>query len=134
MRAKPKPRPCKVIGIKIFEDTDADILDWWESIEMGERSDALRDVIRFALGHAVRGTKRVEVPELKGLRDDTLWIRDAINAMPNYLEQLIAQAITRLPRDVSATLPSSPTVLINEPALSNSESSRRTQRLKRATW
>jgi hypothetical protein len=47
-------RRYRMITFKVFEDTDSDILDWWESIDEGERSDALRDLIRGYLGKQPR--------------------------------------------------------------------------------
>ena len=41
IRKKPK-RPHRLIAFKAFEDTDRDILDWWEGIEEGQRSETIR--------------------------------------------------------------------------------------------
>ena len=43
---KTKRREHKLIAFKAYYDTDEDILDWWEGIEEGERSDVIRDMIR----------------------------------------------------------------------------------------
>ncbi len=81
----------KLIAFKAYHDTDADILDWWESIEEGERSETIRDLIRGFLGMQPKRRKSpiIDLPELLEVRQDTLWIRDALNDMPAYLERVI---------------------------------------------
>jgi hypothetical protein len=39
-KRKKQKRQHKTLSFKAFEDTDQDILDWWEGIEEGQRSDA----------------------------------------------------------------------------------------------
>ena len=132
-KQRPKKRQYKLINFKVFYDTDADILDWWEGIEAGERSDAIRDLIRERLGLAPkRKPKLLDLPELLEVRRDTLWIRDALNEMPAYLERVM--------QHIAATQASagqaraSPPVQQHEPALSDADAERRTRRMRRATW
>ena len=76
-----KKRNFKLINFKAYYDTDQDILDWWEGIEEGERSDEMRDLIREQLG-VRRQPKRgeiIDLPDLMEVRRDTLWIKDALN-------------------------------------------------------
>ncbi|MDX2136545.1 MAG: hypothetical protein SF123_00495, partial [Chloroflexota bacterium] len=75
-KRKTSKRRYRMITFKVFEDTDSDILDWWEGIDEGERSDALRDLIRGYLGKQPRKNKLLTIPELLEVRQDTLWIRD----------------------------------------------------------
>ena len=131
--AKRRKRAYRMITFKVFYDTDEDILDWWESIEAGERSDAIRDLIRERLGLAPkRKPKLLDLPELLEVRRDTLWIRDALNEMPAYLERVM--------QHIAATQASagqaraSPPVQQHEPALSDADAERRTRRMRRATW
>jgi hypothetical protein len=49
-KRKTSKRRYRMITFKAFEDTDSDILDWWEGIDDGERSNALRDLIWGYLG------------------------------------------------------------------------------------
>lgn len=128
-----KKRTYKMINFKVYFDTDADILDWWEGIEAGERSDAIRDLIRERLGLAPkRKPKLLDLPELLEVRRDTLWIRDALNEMPAYLERVM--------QHIAATQASagharaSPPAQHHEPALSDADAERRTRRMRRATW
>ena len=74
----------KLIAFKAYYDTDEDILDWWENIEEGERSDAMRELIREQLGIPLKKRKSpiIDLPELMEVRRDTLWIRDALNDIP----------------------------------------------------
>ena len=89
-KRRPKKRNYRTITFKVYYDTDEDILDWWEGIEAGERSDAIRDLIRERLGQQPqrRAGKISDLPELMEVRRDTLWIRDALNEMPAYLERV----------------------------------------------
>ena len=86
-KRKKHKRQFKVITFKVFYDTDEDILDWWEGIETGERSETLRDLIRDrAVGRQRPNQKRIPGPEamplmdLAKVRDDTTWIREALHA------------------------------------------------------
>src|SRR4051794_2945844 len=90
-KRKTTKRQYRMITFKVFEDSDGDILDWWEAIDEGERSDAVRDLIRGYLGQQPRIRKLLTIPELLEVRQDTLWIRDALNEMPGYLERLVQQ-------------------------------------------
>ena len=139
VKRKTSKRRYQMITFKVFEDTDSDILDWWEGIDEGERSDALRDLIRGYLGKQPRKNKVLTIPELLEVRQDTLWIRDALNEIPGYLERLVqhvaangAAGITLQP---VARSPTNGDVLPpTEPALSDNDSERRTRRMKRSQW
>jgi hypothetical protein len=139
-KRKPKKRTYRTITFKVFYDTDEDILDWWEGIEVGERSDAIRDVIREQIGlQPQRKAKVIDLPELLEVRRDTLWIRDALNDMPAYLERVIQHVASNTvvqPMTVGQHPPrASPQAAIqDEPALTDDDAERRTKRMKRATW
>lgn len=124
-----KKRNYRMINFKVYYDTDQDILDWWEGIEAGERSDTVRDLIRDQLGSVRRKPKApmIDLPELLEVRRDTLWIRDALNDMPAYFERMIQQ-VASIP--VSVGQPPARA----SPALSDDAAQRRTQRMKKATW
>lgn len=136
---KKSKRAFKLIAFKAYYDTDEDILNWWENIEEGERSDAMRELIREQLGiqHKPRKAAIIDLPELMEVRRDTLWIKDALNDMPAYLERVIQHVAANVqPIAVGQTLPrASPQVVEqDDPALTDAESERRTRRMKRATW
>jgi hypothetical protein len=136
-KRKTAKRRHRMITFKVFEDTDGDILDWWESNDERERSDSLRDVIRVSLGKQPRPHKLLTIPELLEVRQDTLWIRDALNDMPAFLERVIQQvAANAQPLDGGQTQPRASPVTVPEsgPVLTDVESQRRTQRMRRATW
>ena len=136
-KRKPKKRSYRTITFKVFYDTDSDILDWWEGIEAGERSDAIRDLIREQLGkQPQRGTgKIIDLPELMEVRRDTLWIKDALNDMPAYLERVIQHVAATAQVSVGHPARASPEVVAkDEPALTDAETQRRTRRMKGATW
>ena len=132
-KRKKSKRRYRMITLKVFEDTDSDILNWWEGIEEGERSDVLRDVIRGYLGQQPRRNKVLTIPELLEVRQDTLWIRDALNEMPNYLERLaqhIAGSTVMQAAVVGQQIPSASP----EPALTDIDAERRAKRMRKATW
>lgn len=136
-RRKPK-RNYRMIAFKVYYDTDQDILDWWDTIEEGEKSDEIRDLIREYLDENPAPKRRVlEIPELTEVRRDTIWIKDALNDMPAYLERIM-QDVARnwQPMIVSQTQAraSPQEVRSNDPALTDSESQRRTRRMRNATW
>jgi len=136
-KRRPKKRNYRTITFKVYYDTDEDILDWWEGIEAGERSDAIRDLIREQLGQQPqRGTgKIIDLPELMEVRRDTLWIKDALNDMPAYLERVIQHVATTAQVSVGHPARASPEVVAkDEPALTDAETQRRTRRMKGATW
>lgn len=136
-KRKTSKRRYRMITFKVFEDTDSDILDWWEGIDEGERSDALRDLIRGYLGKQPRRNKLLTIPELLEVRQDTLWIRDALNDMPAYLERVIQHVATNVqPVAVGQHPPrASPEATTgNDPALTDAEHQRRARRMKGATW
>lgn len=106
-KRKKQKRQHKTLSFKAFEDTDQDILDWWEGIESGERSEALRDLIREHLDGR-NGRNRlprksapepevVPMVELARVRDDTTWIREALHDIPAYLEQVIQTVASMQP-------------------------------------
>ena len=85
----------KGIGLKAFADTDADIIAWWESMPNGERSRALREIIRAAISPqpmtAVKPLPHVPDVELVRVCDDTAWIRSALSDLPSYLEHMFSR-------------------------------------------
>jgi hypothetical protein len=134
-KRKTSKRRYRMITFKVFEDTDSDILDWWEGIDEGERSDALRDLIRDYLGKQPRRNKLLTIPELLEVRQDTLWIRDALNEMPGYLERLVQHVAAQIAIQPEARAPANGIVLpVTEPALSDNDSDRRARRMKRSQW
>jgi hypothetical protein len=132
-------RNYRMINFKVYYDTDQDILDWWEGIVAGERSDAVRDLIREQLGSVRRKHSKapiIDLPELLEVRRDTLWIRDALNDMPAYLERVIQHVATNAqPVAVGQHPPrASPAPTRDQPALTDDDAERRTKRMRKATW
>jgi len=141
MPKKKSKRGFKLIAFKAYYDTDQDILDWWEGIEEGERSDAMRDLIREQLGSVRRKPSKapiIDLPELLEVRRDTLWIRDALNDMPAYLERVIQHVTantTVQPVVVGQHPPrASPAPTRDEVALTDDDARRRMKRMRKATW
>lgn len=139
-KRRKQQRRYRMITFKAFEDSDADILGWWESIQEGDRSEALRDLIRGQLGVVRHKPKApmIDLPELLEVRRDTLWIRDVLNDMPAYLERVIqhvASNATVAPMAVGQhPARASPAPTRDEPALTDDDAARRTQRMRKNTW
>ena len=140
-KRKKHKRQFKVITFKVFYDTDEDILDWWEGIENGDRSEMLRDLIRDRVtGHNGRyrsNQKNVPEPdvvpmmELARVRDDTTWIREALHDIPAYLEQVIQTVAAMQP--VMATA-GGVISLQPEPALSTQVKTEREVNMRKKKW
>jgi len=140
-KRKKLKRQHKLIAFKAFDDTDQDILDWWEGIEEGERSGAIRELIREHLdGHNGRNRPpRKSVPkpevvpmmELARVRDDTTWIREALHDMPAYLEQIIQTVAAMQPIMATAGGVIS---LQPEPALSMQVKTEREVNMRKKKW
>ncbi|MBI5961802.1 MAG: hypothetical protein HY866_23900 [Chloroflexi bacterium] len=139
-RKKPK-RQYQLIAFKAFEDTDQDILDWWEGIEEGQRSDTIRELIREHLTgrsgrqHPLRKSDPrldvLPVTELAKVRDDTTWIREALNDIPAYLERIVQQAVVLQP---VARSPAEAASIQVDPALTAQDTARREARVRRTLW
>ena len=137
MPKKQKKRSYRTITFKVYLDDDADILDWWDGIEAGERSDAIRDMIREFLGLPARHRKRIQIPGLHDMHRDILWIHSALNDMPDYLQNLMQDIIASRPVIVQQTRASPDEVQDNsseEPPLNKGEQERRVGRMKNSTW
>ncbi len=125
-------RKSKNIGFRAFEDTDRDILTWWESMPPGERSAALRDLIRAGISSSVtKPNGNGHTSEMVQVAEDTAWLRAAMMELPTYLEGLFSRApVMRIEaQPVPAEEPS-----IGQPGLDQTEVSRRRANMKRSTW
>jgi hypothetical protein len=140
-KRKKQKRQHRLIAFKAFEDTDQDILDWWEEIEEGQRSDAIRELIREHLtGRGGRqrpvrksdpGLDALPVTELARVRDDTTWIREALHDMPSYLERVIQTVAAMQPAAVAngGVIP-----LQTGPGLSTQDKTKREANMRKRTW
>ena len=94
---RPPKREHKLIAFKAFFDTDRDILEWWEGMQDGERSEVIRELLRgYVRGLPLYEATRRPAVAVDGsvvlqLRDDTAWIRGALNEMLAYLEGLLGR-------------------------------------------
>jgi hypothetical protein len=131
-KLKKRRREYRFIGFKVYADSDADILAWWEAIDEGQRSDTIRDLIRERLGLEVRRKPQPDLRELVEVREDTAWIRSALNDMPGWLEGVLQQLAAMQPV-VSGVVPAH----VQPPGpsgLTANDGERRTRRMKGATW
>jgi hypothetical protein len=86
----------KYIGFRVLPERDHDILDWWDAIPNGERSHILRTLIRaYVCGEIVltpEGEKPTEFSrnlQLAQLQAEAQWIKNSLQDLPEYLENLI---------------------------------------------
>ncbi len=138
-KRKKSKRQHKLIGMKVYADTDADILAWWESIQAGNRSDVLRDIIRQFLGlqpqqRSTLSPSAIDLPELVEVRRDTRWIVEALSDMPAYLERVIHQVASLQPMPTHQARAPDEVVRQSEESLNDEQVSRRAKRMKKATW
>lgn len=135
-KSRTKKRTYRMINFKVYYDTDQDLLDWWEGIEAGERSDTVRDMIREQLGITRQKPKAsmIDLPELREVRRDTSWIRDALNDMPAYLERIIQHIAANSIYQPVSVIHDSPASVQKEPALTDVDTERRIKRMKKARW
>ena len=147
MPRQKKKRQHKLIGFKAYFDTDTDILDWWDGIADGERSHMIRDVIRAYLGLpavqrkaivAPNQSNIIQMPELIAVREDTEWIRNALNDMPNYIERVIYHVAAMQPTGTDPNHQTNQATRVtpteDENALNQNEAQRRDKRMRKATW
>jgi hypothetical protein len=88
-RRKQAKRQHKIIGFKAHTDTDADLLAWWESIPSGQHSDALRALMRMALGGLPLQVSQSPQLDYGSLQTDLAWMRDALSELPGYVERVL---------------------------------------------
>lgn len=129
-RTKAKKRESRIIGFRAFSDSDADLVAWWEAIKPGDRSDAMRELIRFALGYQPMCEKPADV--LADVRKDITWMRQALNDLPDYVERVVQQVAANTTVAIEAHAPVVPSP--NGHAANDSEASRRAQRMKKNRW
>lgn len=151
MPRQKKKRQHKLIGFKAYFDTDTDILDWWEGIADGERSHVIRDVIRAYLGLPAVQRKAIaapaaqsniiQMPELVAVHENTEWIRNALNDMPDYIERVIHHVAAMQPTGTDPNPQTKQaTRVVPEPekeeenVLNEDEKKRRDKRMGNATW
>ena len=132
---RPPKREHKLIAFKAFFDTDRDILEWWEGMQDGERSEVIRDLLRgylkgLPLHEARRPKVAVDGSVVLQVRDDPAWIRGALNDMPAYLEVLLGRmSVNPMLMSVAQPMP--------EPSdnnLPNDALARRKARMGKAGW
>ncbi|MBN8639827.1 MAG: hypothetical protein J0M07_31225 [Anaerolineae bacterium] len=133
---RPPKREHKLIAFKAFFDTDRDILEWWEGMQDGERSEVIRELLRgYVKGLPLYEATRRPAVAVDGsvvlqLRDDTAWIRGALNEMPAYLEGLLGRISVYTPPAVQ----SEPREMQRTDNLSNDALARRKAKMGKVGW
>jgi hypothetical protein len=128
-RRKQPKRQYKIIGFKAYTDTDADLLEWWESIDAGDRSEALRELMRIGLGY--QPVRPRPEDSLVFIHDELAWMRTALSDLPGYVERVIQHVSAN-----GVVLPEAraPTAAHNGHAINDQDALRREQRIKKAKW
>ncbi len=123
----------KSIGFKALDDADADIIAWWETLPGGDRSQALREIIRAAIGHTsrvpVKAAPAAPTMELIRVCDDTAWIRSALTELPSYLEQMWSRLAVVQTSIAPAEVDSAAEARLEQEAIE-----RRRARMKQSEW
>ena len=132
-RARSPKRMSKVIGFRAFFDTDRDLLEWWEGLPAGDRSNVLRELIRTGLQNGVGrfNPATIRYSDFSQLCADTAWIRDALVDLPRYVEQVIQQIASFQP--VSMVLGNNGESRAS-PRLDESNAQRRENRMRQSRW
>ena|SRR5664279_5619518 len=124
----------KTIGFKAFQETDADLLTWWDGLPDGERSQVLRDLIRAAIA------RQSSHPNSNGhgssqaftqVCEDIASIRTAITDLPGYLERIVTQVAVVRPV-MEPGIPDTPPD--NTPRLEQEAIDRRKANMRQNTW
>ncbi len=129
-------RGHKLIAFKAFFDTDRDILEWWDGMQDGERSEVIRELLRgYVRGLPLYEATRRPAVAVDGsvvlqLRDDTAWIRGALNEMPAYLEGLLGRIAIYTPPAVQ----SEPSAAPSKDDLSHDALARRKAKMGKVGW
>src|SRR5260221_7837887 len=77
------------IGFKASAETDQDIIAWWEALPTGDKSRALRDLIRAGITNSgANHNGNGHAPQMVQVAEDTAWLRSAVMELPTYLEGL----------------------------------------------
>jgi hypothetical protein len=133
---RPPKREHKLIAFKAFFDTDRDILEWWEAMQDGERSEVMRDILRVYLKNLplIEAARRKAIPVdgtvVLQVRDDTAWIRQALTDMPAYLEGLLGRmTVHTVPINAVQAAPAPSDNSLNDDALT-----RRKAKMGKAGW
>ncbi len=125
-------RKSRNIGFKAFEDTDTDILQWWDSMPSGERSAALRDLIRATITNdGANQNGNGHAPEIVQVAADTAWLRSALMELPNYLEGLISRMPVAQAEVQAVSVQGQPE---EQPKLDQVAVDRRRTNMKRSSW
>lgn len=130
----------KYIGLRAYVDADADLVAWWESYPVGERSDALRELMRSALGYQEPRPRAED--EIALLRQEVASLRQMLYELPIHMEQMINNLSSRIVIYSSETAPAAGTIHNNHNGTSSHSSGglsdedvlRRVQRMKKARW
>ena len=133
---RPSKREHKLIAFKAFFDTDRDILEWWEGMQDGERSEVIRELLRgYVRGLPLYEATRRPAVAVDGsvvlqLRGDTAWIRGTLNEMPAYLEGLFGRiSVNPIPISVAQPVPET-----SDNSLSNDALARRKAKMGKVGW
>jgi hypothetical protein len=106
------------ITLKLLPGKDDDLITWWLSLPVGSRQGLLKGVLRTYMR------------EKAGQKDDATWMREALAALPDYLEQVIARVaaapLERRDNSARTDLP--------DRTLSTEAVSRRERKIARTRW
>ena len=126
--------------VKMTYTEDTDLIAWWNSVPRGTRNAVMKDMMREYI-EKQRGSYRPVMPRnvpqpfdpnrFTQISEDAAWIRTAMSDLPGYVERVIQQVVAHS----TVTVGHGNRMLNSTPSTStDKETSRRTQRMKKAGW
>jgi hypothetical protein len=120
------------IGFKANAESDQDLIAWWEALPAGERSQALRDLIRRAIRKPIsQPNGNEQAPIMEQVATDTAWLRSAFMELPTYLEGLMSRMPAARAEVQAVSAEGQPA---EQPRLEQAAVDRRRANVKRNTW
>jgi hypothetical protein len=120
------------IGFKANAEADQDIIAWWEALPTGDRSRALRDLIRAAITNSgANHNGNGHAPEMVQVAADTAWLRSALMELPNYLEGLFSRMPVAHTEGQAVCAQGQPE---EQPRMDQVALDRRRANMKRSSW
>ena len=84
----PKP-PSYRINLKLDRERDATLIDWVESQPRGERSEAIREMLRVGLGIAQAGSSPVSLDKIRQIvADELARVLTRVRLSPNEISDI----------------------------------------------
>jgi hypothetical protein len=124
--------------VKMTYHDDTDLIAWWNSIPRGSRNAVMKAAMRAYIGYedyvlqenpAEKGGG-IDTTRFDQLCDDAAWTRDALHALPDYVEEVVRHVADNVVVNQPETARSSD----KDRSMSDEAARRREDRMKRRQW